>query len=73
MAAALAGVDVSFPGDGPDPSRADDPAQELSALDADRARLAALRGTARAHAEARHGLEAASARLRELLTPLLRR
>ena len=37
VAAALAGVDVSFPGDGPDPSRADDPAQELSALDADRA------------------------------------
>ena len=43
-------------------------AATLAALDADRARLAALRGTARAHAEARHGLEAASARLRELLT-----
>ncbi|HSP59736.1 MAG TPA: hypothetical protein VLO09_01625, partial [Ornithinimicrobium sp.] len=37
VAAALAGVDVSFTGDGPDPARADDPAQELSALDADRA------------------------------------
>ena len=48
-------------------------AATLAALDADRARLAALRGTVRAHAEARHGLEAASARLRELLTPLLRR
>tara|TARA_R110000751_G_scaffold24594_9_gene67592 strand:+ start:671 stop:1795 length:1125 start_codon:yes stop_codon:yes gene_type:complete len=48
-------------------------AARLAALDADRARLAALRGTARAHAEAHHGLAAASARLRELLSPLARR
>ncbi|GGK81670.1 hypothetical protein [Ornithinimicrobium pekingense] len=35
--AALAGADVPLSSPGPDPERADDPAQELSALDADRA------------------------------------
>ncbi|SFI00364.1 glycosyltransferase [Albimonas pacifica] len=57
----------------PPPGDAAAYAAVLATLDADRGRLAALRGAARAHAEARHGLEAASARLRELLTPLLRR
>ena len=37
VVAALAGADVSLSSTGPDPERADDPARELSALDADRA------------------------------------
>src|SRR5690606_32391721 len=37
VVAALAGADVPLPSPGPDPERADDPTQELSALDADRA------------------------------------
>lgn len=35
VVAALAGADVPLTSDGPDPERADDPAQELNALDAD--------------------------------------
>ena len=42
VVAALAGADVPLTSPGPDPARADDPAQELSALDADRSQRLVL-------------------------------
>lgn len=42
VVAALAGADVPISSPGPDPDRADDPAQELSALDADRSQRLVL-------------------------------
>lgn len=42
VVAALAGADVPLTSPGPDPARADDPAQELSALDADHAQRLVL-------------------------------
>ncbi|WP_162803072.1 hypothetical protein [Ornithinimicrobium avium] len=47
VVAALAGADVPLTSPGPDPVRADDPAQELSALDADRAQRLVLEEVAR--------------------------
>ncbi|MDF2234304.1 glycosyltransferase [Albimonas sp. CAU 1670] len=64
------------PPDGPPLPPPDDPAAfaaALVALDADRTRLAEMRASARAHAEARNGLDAAAARLRALLGPLIAR
>ena len=47
VVAALAGADVPLSSPGPDPVRADDPAQELSALDADRSQRLVLDEVAR--------------------------